>query len=78
MTKDEAMDLRKPYQLACTRVWNAAQRHGVDLAMGLGFFTSMDWEELAALRISDEALDLVMADISCRSVLQHQLKEERR
>ena len=76
MTRQEAIELRKPYQYACTRVWNAAQRNQVDLAMAMGFFTTTDWEQLAAGEISNEALDVVMADIACRPALRGQLKEE--
>ena len=78
MTEDEARAERKPYQQACTRVWNAAQRNGVNLGYAMGFFTAMDWQEIASGQITAAALDTVMKDIAARDDLRQRLKEEKR
>ncbi len=79
MTENEwRVAQRKPFQRACTQVWNAAQRHGVSLSYAMGFFTAMDWQEIADEQLTDEALDTVMKDISERPDLRERLKEEKR
>jgi hypothetical protein len=74
---DEQKEARRPYQRACSRVWNAAQEHGVPLHLATGFFTATDWKELAEERITLEALDTVMGTIASDVGLRQLLSDER-
>ena len=74
--RDEALALRRPYQSACTKVWNAAQREGVELHHAMGFFTALDWLQIAHEELSQDALNLVMSEIASRYDLRSLLEDE--
>jgi hypothetical protein len=75
---EELREARKPYQSACSRIWNAAQRYRIPLHISLGFFTAMDFQEIAEGRISDEALDNVMRTIAEADWLRDEIQKETR
>lgn len=69
---------RVDFKIACNRVWNAADEHGLPLHIAMGFFTAMDWQQIATREITDAGLNTVMKEIAGLPYLREQIQEEQR
>lgn len=66
------------FQKALNRVWRIAREHDIPLHTSTGFFTPLDWQQLADEEITDEALHHVMVEIASNPAFREQIDQEQR